>query len=646
MSTIVAVALMQVAAAQPSVQQLFEQADAASLKAETRAEALAIYEQLDKRLSGKRTASLGLVRVRKGDVLIALNRPVEARDALLAGLRDIGTNPTTRSFRLLAMSQLAQLEEADLDFPAARESYRRLLAESTEADVASMSSARIGLARTLMFTDPAEALVHADAGLAASIKRGDKPVDVAQYHTLRGRVLLNAGRYAEATAALRESIKGNGGLSLLVSLPDVIARSDLATALLLDGKKDEARKILALTGAGRFKKGDLPIWDMGDLPACGKTVSPDDVTIVEFSIRDDGSVGYAIPIYASRGNDLGATFASAVKGLSWTPQSLVGFDPFFRMMVRMEMRCTTDIERPDAGDMIDGPAFDWMIANGATDYREIRVIGDRLIRARSEIAAAGDRNEPKLAAALLAVTRSSAADIAERKAAAARLLTLAQMNRAPPAMIALAYLSEPQEGRSYYKPSQGLIATMDRALADPAIIADAPTLSALRLMYADRLFLWRRPAQARQMIGQLIADRRVGERDPLRVGALIRLASIEQNEGQLDAARTAFAASGLDAQQCALVDAKPALRQTGAGPDAYPTEALQWNFSGWAHMEFDIGADGRTLNQRIIAAYPPFVFGKAATDIVRDARYTQSYRPGGALGCGSNRQRIRFQANN
>nr|WP_275402939.1 energy transducer TonB [Sphingomonas corticis] len=74
--------------------------------------------------------------------------------------------------------------------------------------------------------------------------------------------------------------------------------------------------------------------------------------------------------------------------------------------------------------------------------------------------------------------------------------------------------------------------------------------------------------------------------------------------------------------------------------------AVQMGFEGWVRVEFDIAANGTTVVPRAIAAYPPFVFNDAAQGILRDARYTSSYRPSGNVACAANTQSVVFRLPN
>ena len=75
----------------------------------------------------------------------------------------------------------------------------------------------------------------------------------------------------------------------------------------------------------------------------------------------------------------------------------------------------------------------------------------------------------------------------------------------------------------------------------------------------------------------------------------------------------------------------------------FPQEAQAWGFEGWTQMQFDVAADGRVLRQRAVISYPPFVFDKASSNLVKDLRFEKTYRPDGGLGCGGDTRRIVFR---
>jgi outer membrane biosynthesis protein TonB len=147
---------------------------------------------------------------------------------------------------------------------------------------------------------------------------------------------------------------------------------------------------------------------------------------------------------------------------------------------------------------------------------------------------------------------------------------------------------------------------------------------------------------AEAVLQAIINDSRIADKDPLKVGALVRLASLKAQQGELAAARDNFLKTGLSAQQCSLVDAKPAMKRTGVSSNDYPMEMIRLGVSGWTRIEFDVLPSGETANRRAVISYPPFAFGEAAVKGMAATRYTQTYRPQGELGCGGASVNFRF----
>ena len=75
-------------------------------------------------------------------------------------------------------------------------------------------------------------------------------------------------------------------------------------------------------------------------------------------------------------------------------------------------------------------------------------------------------------------------------------------------------------------------------------------------------------------------DKRLDMHDPLRVGALVRLASFQAQKGQMDAAQSTYFSTGLSSHQCSLVDAHPAMTKTGVMSRDYPDEMVRVGVSG------------------------------------------------------------------
>lgn len=639
----VAMAAAAPAAAQSTVQQQFDAASAA-LESGKWSEALAIYEILEARLgNGKSPRSLAIVRVRKGEALAELGRDEEARAALRQGLPALpAADPSLREDRLLGTILLGEVAERQLDYGAALQHYRA--AEAMAATPRLKARALGGLIRTGMFVDPSAALTDADRLLALARASGasdDKAL--APGLTLKGRVLLNLKRYDEAAETLKDAASGLGGLTLKVDFSDISARSDASLALLLAGGAGEARRYLAYTGAGRtdtdFDRGA----DMTPPPCGGEhDLAPQDVAVVQFSIRDDGSVGHATPIYWSR-QGLGVlAYAEAVKGWSWTPEQVREVPPLLRALTRVELRCSTASDRPAPVEILAADVDAWLRANKvapmADDTRSdailSRQLSDELARRQAQHGATSIQLLPVLSAlaANAVVSREDSAKHLERA------IVIARQAKAPAPVLAHFGLRLAETSHEGWR-----VPDFRPLYDDPIISADPRAAAAVRLEHAIELGEHRRGREARPLLQQVRDMPGLRPADPIRVGALVRLSSVELGAGNVAAAQAAFDATGLTARQCALIDAGPGLRRTGASSADFPQEAMRWGFEGWAVVEHDVAADGKTLNQRATIAYPPFVFSPAATGVIEDMRYEKSYRPDGSLGCGGKSSRIAFK---
>jgi hypothetical protein len=254
-------------------------------------------------------------------------------------------------------------------------------------------------------------------------------------------------------------------------------------------------------------------------------------------------------------------------------------------------------------------------------------------------------NSLRTLAAIYRVTSNPTVAREERAALYARGLEIAAANAAPPS----ARLTFDLPGRldavtDIWKPGV-YQRTLMPMLSEPVYANDPQARAAIRLMMVDGAVSRTRKSEKNDAaivtLRQVADDKALQPNDPLRVGALIRIASIEERNGQIDAARATFASSGLTANQCAIMDAPPKM-VSKPGSEAFPMEALRWGFEGWTQVQFDIGADGNVINQRALLSYPPFIFSEAGTKFFTKAKYAKTYRPDGGLGCGATTNRIRF----
>lgn len=634
-----------------SVQQQFE-AGTNAINAGDWQRAFDIYSALEKTL-GARTPpskSIGIVQLRKAMMMIKLGRTDEGEATLNAALAQIpATDTSMADDRSDALFTLGELAERRYDYPGAITRFRAALTNTTNAAVRLLSYSH--LIPIGIFVDRDAALADADAALALVAQHPEANKEwPGTLRALRGRVLMNMGRLKEARADLGKSISQLGGLGTgKINLLDTTARSDAAIAALRDNDLQQARLYLAYAGLTQQADQGFRIGRDMNPPSCGGKdgPKPDDVAVIEFNIRDDGSVGVARPIFFSGEPAVAIDFARAVSEWSWSPDELKEVKPFFRALTRLEMRCTTVFEKPSAASILSPKIAEWLLANSvkpvnldeSRSARRLPIIKAQLDSAETK----NGTDSPQLLGlmAQFILNPNTSTLLAEVYARRANLIAqnssaLASV-KAYFSLIYWRYL----DGNSYSN-RRKFQAAINAALVDPLFAKDSDVSGALRLELFDSY-----NGSARERIGQtvlqpLVDDTTRPANDPFKVGALVRLATIQNAAGKIDDARALFAKTGLSAQQCALVDARPL--QTGGNitDKDYPIEAIRLGFGGWTVVEFDIDASGRTLNQRPLIAWPPFIFGDPAAKNIKGFRYQQSYRPEGGLGCGGQRQRISY----
>ena len=627
-------AALTTAAAAPTLQQQFEQASAALASHQWEA-ALAGFRAIDARPDTSRRTR-GIVTLREGRALFQLGRS-DAAETLRHGLDLAPSNdPTFADDRADALLSLGAIERGNFDFAAARREFDA--ARAATDDPALQLSALMSLAEVSMFDTDGAALGYADDMLKFIAAHKVSAVIDGQVHDLRGRVLLNRGNRAGAIADLNIALKDFGGLTSKSDINDVRVRSDLALAYLLDNKQEKAQEFLGMTGAGRVPDDAMLSKPAdGNLPACGADIKPDDVAVVEFTLGDNGAVQNVIPIYASRPGGVAVEFARAVYDWSWDPKKIKDVPLFYRAAVRVELRCTTASDRPSPVKLLADEVGAWLHLPTAETAPGGESEVHKAERLKAELARHANAPEDvSMLPILLGLAESSTTTFKESHDLYARADRIAAAAQAPAAVrtyLAIR-IAAPESYRR--RDMEAYVAALASLLQTPAVAADARSAATLRLIVAQQK-AYREPAVAATTLEEIIGDARLDTHDPLRVGALLQLASIKARQKDLQSARHYYDLTGLTAQQCALVDAQPIRVKGEASESDYPIEARMWGLSGWAKTEFDVKADGSTEHVRTVAAYPPFVFGKPIEHVAERMKFTQSFRPDGGLGCGGQR---------
>ncbi len=420
-------------------------------------------------------------------------------------------------------------------------------------------------------------------------------------------------------------------------------RSDLSLAALMLGRRAEARRYLAYTGAGRITESPFASAISMDPPSCGEEtgLNPNDFAVVEFGIADDGSVTGAQTVYSQGGPKVAAAFARAVSEWYWLPESLTRIPPFYRLVTRVELRCSTaDGSAPGIAKPISDRFTEWALplldidrASATDQDSAIALLRERVARpeqpgdARQRIAASGQLAllDPRRNAQTVA-SLDRAIEIAGANGVEAEIVNSLRVMR-------LMMLPFTKVKGSTVRFARIADAEFQTLIDDPAIAQDVLALNTVRLLWSKR---------NTETLRQVADDNRLAEQHPLRQVALLALANDAKQSGNYEIAHRYFERTGLTEEQCALIGMRPEMKRGGASSSDYPDEALRMGFEGWVNLEFDVTADGKTADARAVIAYPPFVFVDAATKMASGMRYESTYRPEGGIACNAQRETIKF----
>jgi outer membrane biosynthesis protein TonB len=658
-------ALLAMPASAATVQQDFDAAQA-KLDALDYAGARAAFTALLARFPpGSTGKAASLVRARLGNALIATNdssAAVPMLEAALTGLKP--TTPAEAELAALARFDLGRAEDSLGAIDLAARHYRTALdLKAFPADSPTEIGFRAALARTLIWSDPAEARRLLDALLALPPTQltGDPRALVM---TLRGRVEMNNGDPAGAKRWFTNAAaKAGGADTSKVSIADVRIRGDLALANILVGNMVEAQRYVALSGAGALLSEGLAVASERPLPSCAPAsgIAPDAVAVVEFGIAPDGRTYGITPIYASRGSGTPIgddrpeiAFPKAVLDWSWTPEQMSKLDPFWRQAVRVEMRCQMPRNEGDAIAASFASEFlEWQSAKGIEpnpDYKGSDAI--LLPQMRAELARREARFGPssiQLIPPLRAVGNNVAASSKERLDAIERYRALLMANQAPTSVLVLVRLSD-VEAQAYAAGQRDYATTLrdgyTSLLSELVGIGAGNTRSALyvRLKLAEVYDGQKNVAASRTQLEDILGapESLLPASDPIRIAALLRTSNQAAAARDTVTAASALAATGLAPEQCALVDVQPQPINRAVSSRDFPSEATRWSSEGFVLIGYDITAEGIPANVRTVLALPPFAFSSSTEKAVARFRFQPVFRPGNTIGCSGATQPVRF----
>lgn len=596
-------------AATQSIQQAFDDATS-TLAAEHWADAAQRFETLQGRVS-RNPRTLAIVRIRMAVALVELGRIDEARRAAEQGLANLpASEPSLTADRFEALVLLGRIAEAELDYPRAAAQYQA--AASLPIGEPDKLIAYRGLIQVQLFDDPAAAIRAADAALAIiAAEAGHGRNLEGQFRTLKGRALLSLRRFSEARSELGAALRLLGDLTLRSDRADLIARGDLALAALLTGNQEDARRYLAFTGQGRMTR-DRMFIGSHFVPVCGEVIRPDDVSVIEFSVMDNGMVGHVIPVYASRGATA-LEFANAVRHWRFNPAEVRDIPFLLRTVVRVELRCSESRPRGPDDDIPDIARF----------------VRERPLRTLPALRAAVQETERGASPlvrvqALIALADHPGIDRTEMLAVRRRALAIAVAGDLDARLIGgLAIQAADTPDWQPRDPE-----ALETIAASPDLHGNVAAAGAVRLVHASALYARGELDRALEIASAVAAMPAVQANPVLGRESNDLLAAIRIERES--AAQTSTA----DDTNCRI--ARPS-RGVSTNPNDFPTDAARWGFEGWAMIEPTVTPEGRVASTRTLIAYPPFVFGDSAARVVRRNRYGR-----GAASCPGQRIRIRF----
>ncbi|MCA3255116.1 MAG: hypothetical protein INF91_05830 [Alphaproteobacteria bacterium] len=620
-----------------------------------------VIARIDTRSAGNRRAA-AILRGKLGAAQARSGRLADAATELQAALKGLPA-PEDAAERAVIALDLGQVQESLIDFDASRATYERALADlGANGPPADVLQARLGIARVTVFKAPDVARRMLDIAIpdAERLYAGQSQVrdSIGAVYSLRGRIELNHGNPLGARDWFdRAARKAGGTQSTRVTLADTRIRSDLSLAHFLAGNEDEARRLLAFSGAGNFPDGAFAVGADTPLPPCGPAsgLAPADMAIIEFSISDRGTVLAATPIYSTRPGIVEDEFLRYVRSWSWSPEALARINPFWRAAVRLEMRCSgTGAQIDSLWDSFGPLQRSWYLNSGVAPVLVGGSDAAALPQLRAELTrreAASGAGSIQLLPVLDALIANSVVSPVERAGLTRRRSEILLTSTAPgdlrgAAMLATLPAHVPMDVAAAREAQRRFaMEVLPRMISTLERRGDAPRALAWAMLdRARRLELLGDPGDEPGYRAVLaFPEDKLPAADPIRQTAQLRIASILASRGDVAAASSMVQATGLSPDQCALVDLQPA--RIGGGKVSsrdFPAEAMRWRFDGWAKIGYDVAVDGRPINVRTVLAYPPFVFGPGSERVVSKFRFEPVYRPGATVGCVDRQQSIRF----
>lgn len=600
---------------------------------------IALNNLVEARLPGKDTGKPDPILDRLFADLLSAHGQLTPAGAILRRVVNDPSTPDPDHYRLL----LATYEEGTGLWAEAQQQYRGITSDP-KASPEELLSAKLGLVRLQIATDPASAI-----NTLSTIDPKTIPQSMAwEVDLLIARAASMAGPDKASTAATALdrawSEAPNGAVA-----DGAVARvaGDRALAAGRAGDRQALIAMLAVDRSSRSANGGQQLV-VSDLPLCGMNgITPQDVVTIDVAHQPPAGRPPITLAWASRPG-IAAPFLLAAErsgSLSVTDGQVATFSLRCRAVPSVDYVVRNSIEEDISGWMTGhGAYFD---ANGS-DNDGVSSLAVKLAQRQARYGA----NSVMLLPPLFRTMAPGAVNYADQdgkkqaSANADHILTILEQNKAPASLIlmwrmtsigmaVMAQTKTPVQGQSEMQDLLGKIAN------DPAL-----SLDTLYMLTAGTAQMPNMPSDFKiAMLDATLAllKQRAPAGDQRTSAIALRLYQLRNSIGDENGAKTAIAQIELPKSACDLSDPLPHYVSSNITSDDYPGDLVFMTMPGLSYSEFDLDAAGDAQNGRLLLEDPPYAFNQIALARIPTIHYDPARFDGKIAACRATTQSIRWQ---
>ena len=151
-------------------------------------------------------------------------------------------------------------------------------------------------------------------------------------------------------------------------------------------------------------------------------------------------------------------------------------------------------------------------------------------------------------------------------------------------------------------------------------------------------------AELSMQLVRAVLSRLPSRRDePRRRALLLRLATVQRAAGDLSGARASWRAAGLAPGSCLALDEPPVHVEGTITDEHYPPDAIANGIAGATIVDFEVSADGRTANRRLILSAPSAIFDPITDETFAAFAFLPGRSGGQARACTGMTRSVRWQ---